>query len=231
MRVRSARGFTLIELLVVIGVIAALGALLFPALQSARAAARRIACQGKLRQFGHALELYMDDNDECIPRRGQGDRPTRQIDRPSDWFNCLLPYVGSAPYATLVAEGRIPREGADHVLICPDAKDTNTDYFFPYAMNMYLSPWIRPLPHRITEIPIPGRTVFMADSPGPYCATVPTHKAYSVLARHMGQACLVFLDQHVEARPGETLGCGVGDPRLPDVRWDTGSGGVNWQQR
>lgn len=93
-------GFTLVELLVVIAIIAVLVGLLLPAVQSARAAARRTQCGSNMRQVAFGVITYAETHRGRFPSRTHTVNASRYL----HWIEEIRPFV----------------EGVDSIRICPD---------------------------------------------------------------------------------------------------------------
>lgn len=93
----TGRGFTLVELLVVIAIIGVLVALLLPAVQAAREAARRMSCANNIRQLGLAMHNYESANQKFPPsiQLGRGQYRWSALAR-------VLPYVEAANLANRI---------------------------------------------------------------------------------------------------------------------------------
>lgn len=85
---RSA--FTLVELLVVVSLVSLLLGILLPAVGTARAHARRVACRSRLHGVGMALRMYVDDNRNIMPIAAQ--LPSAEPNLPTI-TDVLLPYL------------------------------------------------------------------------------------------------------------------------------------------
>lgn len=114
---QNRRAFTLIELLVVVAVIGVLIALLLPAVQAARSAARRTQCASNLRQVGLAITGY------CHAHRGNF--PSGEHSGES-WIDSAEPFM----------------EGVDAIRICPDDRQGPVrlaNRLTSYTLNAYLT--------------------------------------------------------------------------------------------
>jgi len=113
---RTGRAFTLVELLVVIAIIGVLVALLLPAVQAAREAARRAQCSNHLKQLGLALHNYHDTYGTFPPMaagtgppQAWGNHWINNGERHSTFF-FLLPFMEQKPLHDRITAGA--REGS-----------------------------------------------------------------------------------------------------------------------
>lgn len=114
------RGFTLVELLVVIAIIGVLVALLLPAVQTAREAARRSQCSNNLRQLGLALHNH-HDSFGVLPFGRTGGRP-----QSISWAPLILPYIEQKNLLDLFTSP-IPNGSSTFPMYTPSSETVTTN--------------------------------------------------------------------------------------------------------
>jgi prepilin-type N-terminal cleavage/methylation domain-containing protein/prepilin-type processing-associated H-X9-DG protein len=130
MNARKKTGFTLVELLVVIAIIGILIALLLPAVQAAREAARRSKCSNNLKQLGLGLHNYHDSNNVFPPA-------------------ALNPgsYLASSPYTAAdkplidVAAGQRVRNFTGYIAILPFIEHTTVYDQIDFRLAVGMADW------------------------------------------------------------------------------------------
>ena len=107
----NRRGFTLIELLVVMGIVAVLVAMLLPAVQNAREAARRMDCQSHLHQIGLGVMQYFDDwNGQFFLHHPFNADVLSEVNDAESfaeiyWEDKIMPYVNPSEANEAIAKG------------------------------------------------------------------------------------------------------------------------------
>lgn len=150
---RLQRAFTLVELLVVIAIIGILIALLLPAIQSARAAARRTQCKNLIRQIALANLTYAEANRNILPPGIVGENTAAAAafngNERHSMLTLILPYIEeSALYKSLdIVKAKTYSSPARTVnisaYICPDypadpvATNTNINAASDGALTNY----------------------------------------------------------------------------------------------
>lgn len=162
-RPRPLRGFTLVELLVVIAIIGVLIALLLPAVQAAREAARRSQCANNLKQLGLAAHAHHDAKGWFPPGITSGLPHTahNQItnNQCMSVFAYILPYMEQRPAYDLVKTSwTVPPPGSQvwylngstvaasrmrtNSLVCPSVGDTDDAEAVCTALNLGIGPGV-----------------------------------------------------------------------------------------
>jgi len=123
MNAQRHRAFTLVELLVVIAIIGVLVALLLPAVQAAREAARRSQCLNNLKQIGLTTQNYMSANNKL---------PYGVVNTEGAmWSLYLAPYMEQQSLRNLVHINKFTMTG-DDVITLTDPNNYNYSHTGPY---------------------------------------------------------------------------------------------------
>ena len=212
----SRSGFTLVELLVVIAIIGTLIGLLIPAVQSARAAARRVQCASNMRQVGIGILNFADTHQGKWPdttHTVEPDPVTGEFIRA--WIYAVAPFI----------------ESVDAIRICPDDKLATQRLaarMTSYTLNGWLSSEARPSFDRMRTITEKTKSILafeLSEKKGfddPYADHVHSFDWFTTtrknrglvfqgvtnevaVGRHLRSAHYLYADGHIESIAEEEI--------------------------
>jgi prepilin-type N-terminal cleavage/methylation domain-containing protein len=193
--------FTLVELLVVIAIIGVLVALLLPAVQAAREAARRMQCSNHLKQIGLGLQNY-HDTFQSLPYGARaryvntsGTNPANQNWGPN-WYVSILPFCEQKPLSDLMEAGMLVNSNGQGLTDLTQ----NIGRMAFHAKDQKI-PWML-----CPSSPLPQTEILRAGSQ-PTCV-VPSYVGISGATNHMINRLateIAFLETRVKPGPAPTL--------------------------
>jgi len=213
-----------------------------PALAKAKGAARSTACLSNLKQWGLALTLYCEDNEDLLPRESFGSGTVlnnwAQVKDPNNfdvWYNALPPLLDH-PRAAAYFSRRPDFYDQTSFFHCPSARFPNGAFtginpLFSMSMNSKLieAPAVT---IRTSAVQSPSSTVVFLENlltgEKPVYPTQastelgqPSSFASRFVARHDGRGVLVFVDGHAGILKGNEVVAPNGQAITPqtDIVW------------
>jgi prepilin-type processing-associated H-X9-DG protein len=227
MKRKSPSIFTLVELLVVITIIMVLLTILLPSLKLAKERTQSSDCLSRLRQFGQANHMYVNDNDSYLPfsqtlgkifdyqlHQYVGYDWTNRASKPGfSIYHCPSgkPYSGWNYY-------RSRGYGYNGYI---NENNTNNSAFQPRLQNQTIVPLMMDVAYNYTANSKEEHAIGQGTS-NPGCVKINSTLANTLYYRHSGRVNVVFADGHSSSRAKGLYVPSEGGFIIKDTKWYNG---------